>query len=397
MNAGRGTARPFGEVVEAARVVVCCGSGGVGKTTTAAVIALEEARRGRRTVVVTIDPARRLADALGLDGLTNEPSRIDSVGDDGGEMWAMMLDTRATFDALVQRYSADEDQARRILDNRFYQNISTSMSGTQEYMASEKLYELAVEGDYDLVVVDTPPTRHALDFIEAPQRLANFLEHRLFRLFIAPGRGIAKAVNVAAQPLLRAITKVVGSEVISDALEFFAAFDGMEKGFAERATHVRAVLGDDSTAFVLVASPRADTVEEASYFAGQLHASDIDVRALVVNRMQPAFESPSGTGIAHGVAAARERARSLGDTALADHYTALADARQLAQGEERHLHGLAAQIAPAPVVRVPILPFEVTDLTTLEALGAVLFDEPHTADGTVHGIASSGPEPAGGA
>ena len=165
------------EGVDQSSVVICCGSGGVGKTTSAAVIAMSAARAGRRSVVVTIDPARRLADALGLEGLTNTPSRIEGVTspDGTGEMWAMMLDTKATFDGLVQRYSADPDQAERILGNAFYQNISGSLSGTQEYMASEKLYELAVEGDFDLVVVDTPPTRNALDFIDAPQRLAQAL------------------------------------------------------------------------------------------------------------------------------------------------------------------------------------------------------------------------------
>ena len=237
--------------------MICCGSGGVGKTTAAAVIAMSAARAGRRAVVVTIDPARRLADALGLEGLTNTPSRIEGVTspDGSGEMWAMMLDTKATFDGLVQRYSADPDQAERILDNAFYQNISGSLSGTQEYMASEKLYELAVEGDFDLVVVDTPPTRNALDFIDAPQRLAHFLSHPLYRVFMTPTRGIVKAVNVAAQALTRSIAKVVGAEVIGDAIAFFAAFEGMEEGFAERANHVEQLLGEQSTAFVLVASP----------------------------------------------------------------------------------------------------------------------------------------------
>ena len=214
----------FSEVVGSSHVVVCCGSGGVGKTTMAAVIALRAAAEGRRTVVVTIDPARRLADALGLAELTNEPAPISGPWDEpghGGEMSAMMLDTKATFDGLVQRYAADSEQAERILANTFYENISGALSGTQEYMASEKLYELAVEGDYDLVVVDTPPTRNALDFIDAPQRLAHFLDHRLYKVFMAPTRGFVKAVNVAAQALTRSIAKVVGAEVIGDAIAFF--------------------------------------------------------------------------------------------------------------------------------------------------------------------------------
>lgn len=367
----------FPQVVRECAVVICCGSGGVGKTTTAAVIAMNAAREGRRAVVVTIDPARRLADALGLEGLTNTPTRIDGVGspDGRGEMWAMMLDTKATFDGLVERYSADRGQAERILGNAFYQNISGSLSGTQEYMASEKLYELAVEGDFDLVVVDTPPTRNALDFIDAPQRLAQFLSHPLYRVFMAPSRGILKAANVAAQALTRSIAKVVGAEVIGDAVAFFSAFEGMEAGFAQRAARVEELLAEPSTAFVLVASPKADTVAEASYFAGRLGEHGIDVRALVVNRMQPSFAGAAGgeTGRASGPDAVRARAGSLAGTDLGDLYTCLADARELARDEEAHLTGLAARLGDAPLVRVPVQPFEVTDLPSLAALGDVLF------------------------
>jgi len=363
------------DVVASSRVVVCCGSGGVGKTTTAAVIALRAATEGRRAVVVTIDPARRLADALGLAELTNEPAPIAGPWDEpghSGEMSAMMLDTKATFDGLVQRYSADADQAERILANSFYQNISGALSGTQEYMASEKLYELAVEGDFDVVVVDTPPTRNALDFIDAPQRLAHFLDHRLYKVFMAPTRGFVKAVNVAAQALTRSIAKVVGAEVIGDAIAFFSAFEGMESGFQERAASVHELLRRPDTAFVLIASPKADTVAEADYFATELAGHDIEVRALVVNRMQPAFAAADGT-VAGGAAAIRARAEMLAGTALADHYSALADARQLAEGEESHLSGLAERVAPAPVVRVPVQPVEVTDLEHLDTLGDVMF------------------------
>jgi anion-transporting ArsA/GET3 family ATPase len=254
-------------------------------------------------------------------------------------------------------------------------------------MASEKLYELAVEGGYDLVVVDTPPTRNALDFIDAPQRLAQFLSHPLYRVLMTPTRGIVKAVNVAAQAITRSIAKVVGAEVIGDAIAFFAAFEGMEAGFAARARHVQQLLGDESTAFVLVASPKADTVAEADYFAGRLQEQGIAVRALVVNRMQPAFadpvESAEGSAddgvrverLATAAAALRARAASLSGTALGDLYTCLADARELARDEESHLTGLASRLNRAPLVRVPVQPFEVTDLTSLDALGDVLFAE----------------------
>ena len=365
-------------VIADSHVVVCCGSGGVGKTTTAAVIAMHAAQQGRRAVVVTIDPARRLADALGLDGLTNEPAVID--GPWPGEMWAMMLDTKSTFDGLVRRYSADPEQAERILTNSFYLNISGALSGTQEYMASEKLYELAVEGDYDLVVVDTPPTRNALDFLEAPQRLAKFLDHRLYKVLMTPTRGIVKAVNVAAQTVVRSISKVVGADVIGDAVAFFGAFEGMEQGFSERATEVDRLLSQHDTAFVLVASPRADTMAEATYFAGELARLDIAVRALVINRMQPRF----GTG---GAAGAQLRSESLEGTELGDLYRSLAESRLLAEGEQGHLRGLAEDVAPAPVVGVAVQPFEVSDMETLIRLGAVLFDP----DSSLGGPAGGGP------
>ena len=357
------------ELVADSHVIVCCGSGGVGKTTTAAVLALEAARAGRRSVVVTIDPARRLADALGLEGLTNTPTRIEA--DLPGEMHALMLDTKSTFDGLVRRHSADPEQAEGILANRFYQNISGALSGTQEYMASEKLYELAEEGDWDLVVVDTPPTRNALDFLDAPQRLAHFLDHRLYKVLMTPTRGIVRAVNVAAQAVVRSLSKVVGGDVVADAIAFFQAFEGMEQGFKERAAAVDRLLAAPETAFVLVASPKADTVAEATYFAEKLTEGGITVRGLVVNRMQPAFGT-GDDGLALGPDAARERAHTLEGTDIGGLYTALADARQLARGEEEHLGGLAEQVSPAPVVRVPVQPFEVNDLEGLATLGSLI-------------------------
>src|SRR3954451_17712814 len=205
----------LGPLTRTRRVIVCCGSGGVGKTTTAAVLALEGARQGRRAVVVTIDPAKRLADALGLESLADTPTRIE--GDWPGELWALMLDTKSTFDSLVFKYAPSKSQAEAILRNRFYRNISTALSGTQEYMAMEKLYELHEEGGFELVVVDTPPTRNALDFIDAPRRLTRFLDNRLFRLLMMPTRAYLRAVSVATQAFLRTISKVVGTDVVKDA------------------------------------------------------------------------------------------------------------------------------------------------------------------------------------
>jgi anion-transporting ArsA/GET3 family ATPase len=344
------------ELVQDRRTLVCCGSGGVGKTTTAAALALEAARAGRRAVVVTIDPAKRLADALGLAGLTGTPSQIE--GDWPGELWALMLDTKSTFDDLVTKHAGEPKQAERILANRFYRNISGALSGTQEYMAMEKLYELHQQTDFDLVVVDTPPTRNALDFIDAPRRLSRFLDHRLFRMVTSPGRGMLRAVNVAAQAFLRTVAKVVGAEVIEDAVAFFQAFEGMEQGFRERADAVFHLLSADDTAFVLVASPRRDTIDEARFFAAKLGEADIAVRALIVNRMHPSF----GDGLAEATA---ERARTLEGTELGGLYRNLAEFQLVASREEEHLAGLAAAVAPAPVVRVPFLPTDVHDLDGL--------------------------------
>jgi anion-transporting ArsA/GET3 family ATPase len=352
------------DVVARSRVVICCGSGGVGKTTTAAALALRAAHQGRRAVVVTIDPARRLADALGLEGLTNEPSTIE--GPWPGQLSALMLDTEGTFNALVAKYAGSEEQAEKILANRFYRNISGALSGTQEYMATEKLFELHEETDFDLIVVDTPPTRNALDFLEAPSRLTRFLDHRLYRMVTAPTRGLVKAVNVAAQGFLRSVGKVVGGEVIADAIAFFVAFEGMDEGFKERARRVDRLLRAPETAFVLVASPRADTVEEATYFASKLTDHSIEVQSLIVNRMHP----DPGAG---DPAADRERATTFEGTALGNLYTALADLRQMVRSEQAHLADLTARVAPAPVCRVPFLPYEVADLDTLDGFGDALF------------------------
>jgi anion-transporting ArsA/GET3 family ATPase len=352
------------EIVARSSIVVCTGSGGVGKTTTAAVLALEGARQGRNTVVVTIDPAKRLADALGLEGLSDTPSEIK--GEWPGRLSALMLDTKSTFDGLITKHAGTPEQTEAILANRFYRNISSALSGTQEYMAMEKLYELHEESDFDLVVVDTPPTRNALDFLDAPRNITRLLDHRLFRLLMAPTRGVVKAVNVAAQVFLRTVSKVVGGEAIDDAMTFFHAFEGMEQGFRDRATRVLELLSHDNTAFVLVASPRRDTVEEAGFFAERLHDAEIDVRALIVNRMHPRFgtESPE---------AARERATSFEATDLGDLYANLADFALVASREEEHLRGLATKVAPAPVIRVPFLASDVHDLDGLADIAGHLF------------------------
>ena len=351
-------------VTERAAVVVCCGSGGVGKTTTAAALAVEGARQGRRACVVTIDPAKRLADALGLEALTNTARRVE--GEWPGELWALMLDTKSTFDTLVRRYAATPEQAESILRNHLYRNIAGALSGTQEYMAMEKLHELYEEGRYDLIVVDTPPTRNALDFLDAPQRLTRFLDNRLFRMLVMPTKAYLRAMSVATQAFLRTVSRVVGSDVVSDAVAFFRAFEGMEEGFRQRAKRVQQLLATDTTAFVLVASPRRDAVTEARFFADKLAESGVDVDALVVNRLHPRF---GGASASEGAGAVRARAASLADGALGPLYANLADFRQVSEREEAHFADLARRVAPAPVVRVPFLSGDVHDVDGLRRVG----------------------------
>ena len=268
-------------------VIVCCGSGGVGKTTVSATFALAAARAGRRACVVTVDPARRLADSLGVQSLANTPTEVE--GDWPGHLHALMLDTKGTFDDLIHTYARTPEQAEGILANRLYQNLAGALSGTQEYMAMEKLNELVESGEFDVVVVDTPPTRNALDLLDAPRRLTRFLENRLFRALLLPTRMSLRAVGLATQALLRTISKVAGAEIVQDAVAFFQAFDGMEEGFRTRAGAVRELLADPATAYVLVTSARPDAMAEASFFAEKLAERDIAPAALVVNRIHPHF------------------------------------------------------------------------------------------------------------
>jgi anion-transporting ArsA/GET3 family ATPase len=353
------------EVVHDRSIIICCGSGGVGKTTTAAALALEAARLGRIACVVTIDPARRLANALGLDTLTNRPTRI--AGPWPGELHALMLDPKGTFDDLVLRYSDSSEQAEDIKVNRIYRNLTGSLSGTQEYMAMEKLYELVEEGGFDLVVVDTPPSRNALDFLDAPRRLTRFLENRLFQALMLPTRAGFRIMGVAAQALLRTISKVAGADIVSDAVAFFQAFEGMEEGFRNRAARVRELLVQADTAFILVASPRPDSVDEAVHFAGKLAESEMSVTALVVNRVQPRFADDAQLEALSGLAG------DTADPALGQLVENLRGYTAASDREERAYADLVSKVAPAPVYRVPLLNTDVHDLDSLGTIADLLF------------------------
>jgi anion-transporting ArsA/GET3 family ATPase len=350
-------------LISTADVVVCCGSGGVGKTTTAAALGLQAARNGRRCVVVTIDPAKRLADALGVPGgLTNDPVRLTVDGP--GELWALMLDTATTFDGLVVANAINAQQATRILNNPFYRNIAGSLGGTQEYMAAERLLALHLDKRFDLVIVDTPPTRNALDFLDAPRTLARFLDHPVFKLMMMPTRRGFRVLSIAAQPLLRSIGKVIGSEVLADALAFFQAFDGMETGFRNRADDVIELLHGKRTRFVLVASPRIDTIDEARFFAGRLIEKDLGVAAVIVNRATPDFGKPSG-----------KKPRKVAEVALFENQAQL---HTLAIGERQHIAPLVADTGREPTW-VPLLPGDVHDLDALDTIRALLFDDSGSA------------------
>jgi anion-transporting ArsA/GET3 family ATPase len=370
------------EVVHDRSIIICCGSGGVGKTTTAAALALEAARLGRIACVVTIDPARRLANALGLDTLTNRPTRI--AGPWPGELHALMLDPKGTFDDLVLRYSDSSEQAEDIKVNRIYRNLTGSLSGTQEYMAMEKLYELVEEGGFDLVVVDTPPSRNALDFLDAPRRLTRFLENRLFQALMLPTRAGFRIMGVAAQALLRTISKVAGADIVSDAVAFFQAFEGMEEGFRNRAARVRELLVQADTAFILVASPRPDSVDEAVHFAGKLAESEMSVTALVVNRVQPRFADDAQLEALSGLAG------DTADPALGQLVENLRGYTAASDREERAYADLVSKVAPAPVYRVPLLNTDVHDLDSLGTIADLLFADTGARGGTV-GEPVSGP------
>ncbi len=362
----------FANLATTREIIVCCGTGGVGKTTTAAVLAIEAARRGRRAVVVTIDPAKRLADALGLDALSDEPKLIDQQtwnifdrdparsGLAQGTLSALMLDTKSTFDKLVHEHAPDEPAADRILDNRFYRNISGALGGTQEYMAMEKLHELHTSGEFDLIVIDTPPSRHALDFLDAPERLMRLLDNRMFRLLMMPTKTYLKLAGAALQALLRTVSRVVGREVVDDAIAFFQAFEGMEQGFRDRAAKVQELIDDPATAFVLVTTPRRDAVDEATYFAQRLESNGLQVAGLIVNRIHPEFGSESPESL---------RALAHGNAAILN----LADFREIAIRERETLETLTARIPSDAVGYVPLLDEDVHNIATLATVATHLF------------------------
>ncbi|GAA0263930.1 ArsA family ATPase [Cryptosporangium japonicum] len=353
----------------ATRIIVCCGSGGVGKTTTAAALGLRAAEAGRRTVVLTIDPARRLAQSMGLSELDNVPRRVKSAGENGGELHAMMLDMKRTFDEVVLAHT-DPARAEEIFANPFYQAMSSSFSGTQEYMAMEKLSQLRAADEWDLIIVDTPPSRSALDFLDAPQNLARFLDGRLLKLLLAPaktgGRGVLKVMSGTFSLFSRVITKILGTQLLDDVSTFVSALDSMFGGFRERAQRTYDLLKTPGTAFVVVAAPEPDAVREASYFADRLTSEGMPLAGLVLNRVH-ATEVPN-LSAADALAAAEK----LGDSVTAEVLRMHAGLSRLVERERRIAAGFTTAHPDVPVVEVPAEAEDVHDLDGLRRVGAAL-------------------------
>jgi anion-transporting ArsA/GET3 family ATPase len=363
----------------ARKVIVCVGAGGVGKTTVAAAIGLQRAMEGGRVLVCTIDPARRLANALGLATLGNVETRVpDHAFTEAGlaprgELYAMMLDVKRTWDELVTRHAPEPAQRDRILRNRLYRTMSAALAGSQEYMATEKLYELATERDYDLVVLDTPPTAHALDFLDAPDRILDFLGDEMTRALLAPAVGAGKVglrlVQLGGSYIAKTLARFTGAEALADLGDFLRSFHGMYEGFKDRAEAVRALLGRPDAGFVIVASPAAVAVDEALAFHERLHAEGMPIAGVVANRVTPDLWDGGrplpGAGELAAVLAS-------GDWGLADRLAAaLAEHQLFAEADREAVATLTAPI-DAPHAVVPRIEEDVNDLAGLARIAACL-------------------------
>ncbi|WP_040686052.1 ArsA family ATPase [Nocardia vinacea] len=351
-----------------ARVVVCCGSGGVGKTTTAAAIGLRAAEQGRKVVVLTIDPARRLAQSLGVADLDNTPQRVALGPEAKGELHAMMLNMRRTFDDMVLEHTSPE-KAEQIFANPFYQTVASSFGGTQEYMAMEKLGQLAGRKEWDLIVVDTPPSRNALDFLDAPQRLGNFLNGRMIRVIMAPGRGVTRLVTGAMSLAVRGVSTIVGGQMLKDASNFLQSLESLFGGFQDRADRTYAMLSKPGTHFLVVAAAEPDALREASFFVDRLSTERMPLAGLILNRTHPILSSLSAD---HALTAADQLTESdqLTAAVLRIHAQRVATAKR----EQHLLHRFTGAHPRVPIASVTALPFEVSDLEALRAVAAQLTD-----------------------
>jgi anion-transporting ArsA/GET3 family ATPase len=364
--------RALRAAVRERNILVVGGAGGVGKTTTAAALGLQAAILGRQVLVCTIDPSRRLVTSLGLRQLGDRPRALDlgKVAPEAkGAFWAMTLDTQRTFDALVERHAPTEQARRRILENRFYQQVSAALAGSHEYMAMEKLLELSADPRFDLIVLDTPPTRHALDFLEAPERLMGFLDTSILRYVLRPyfvaGRLTLKVATRTGAIALKLADRVLGIQFLQDLSEFFLAFEGMYEGFKERAAQVQRLLRDPDSAFVLVAAPARASLEEALFFHERLREAGMPFVSFIVNRVHPdpAAARPPRAAEAGPLKIDRDLKRRLLEV--------FQDQQALARAERRHI-GRLAEKAEAPVVLVPERETDVHDLRGLKEVGEAI-------------------------
>ncbi|HEY0618656.1 MAG TPA: ArsA family ATPase [Kribbella sp.] len=369
----------------ATRIVVTCGSGGVGKTTTAAALGLRAAERGRKVVVLTIDPARRLAQSLGLTELDNTPRAVKEVDDSkGGRLDAMMLDMKRTFDEVVLAH-ATPDKAEQILKNPFYLALSSSFAGTQEYMAMEKLGQLHQQaertGEWDLIVVDTPPSRSALDFLDAPERLASLLEGRFLRLLLAPARGPLRLMSAGVNLAMSVMNKILGAQVLTDVQTFAAAFDTLFGGFRERAEQTVALLREPDTAFLVVAAPQNDALREASYFTERLREEQMPLAGVVLNRVTTT-RAPE-LSAERSLAAAEKLEESDKSPLTAAVLRLHADKMRQVVSERKRLDRFRRTHRSIPTIDVPALPDDIHDLIGLRTIGALLTGSPaeHEAAG----------------
>lgn len=360
----------FADAVANASLIVTCGPGGVGKTTTAAALGVAAARAGRKVVVVTVDPARRLADALGLPAGSGSdvPHRVADLGGapsagagasevGAGELWALMLDAASTFDRLVREQTASAKQAAAILENPVYRAISGSLAGAQEYMAIERLHQLHTSGDWDLVIVDTPPSRHAIDLLEAPDRLIGFLGHPVYRALTAGQRAFAKVTNAAASMFLWAVRRLAGPQIVEDTVEFFRSLANIEPGLRHRAREVSELLRSDVTSFIVVTSPRAEAISEAEHLIGALRDGSFPFAGVVVNLVHPL---PAAL-----TAADRAVLADLSEGPLADQVAWHDELSSLAMAEREEIAGLVDLAEDVIVVELELLAVDVHDVDGL--------------------------------
>ena len=354
------------------RVVICAGSGGVGKTTTSAALAMELAAAGQKVAVVTIDPAKRLADSLGLEELGNEPHRVDPDRFAGhglemrGELWAMMLDAKATFDDLIGRLAPDEQTREEVLQNRIYQQLSGAVGGTQEFTAIAKLYDLDRSGEFDVLVLDTPPSRNALDFLDAPDRLTGFLEGRALKVFLAPTGLAAKVMGRGTSVVFSVLRRVTGVDLLQDLSVFFRALGGLLDGFRERASGVKALLADPATTFLIVTSPEREPVEEAIFFRGKLREARMPFGGLIVNRVH--------VNVVDGDPSALAGELDVPPRLRAKVAATLTELQVLARRDATSIARLIDELGDDDPVIVPLLEGDVHDVDGLVLVHAHLFD-----------------------